>query len=330
MSAREDSSAVTLTQPYASVVVGTDFTPCSGVAVGQALRIAAWSGSPLHVVHVIDTAVVIEIESALSPLQQGIRDGLIREAERAWTEFAATIPGASGLPIEVCINNRIVGILRHAQTHKADLLVVGAFGDRRPDLGFGTVATACVRKSMTDVLLVRDTQTGPFKSVVVAVDFSETSARALARAALVAARDSAELHVLHVLGAPWHRVRYRSAEPIVAPDLQKRYLDTLEARLADCVLPIADAYKGLRLRTVCHDYRGHRSGIVEYARSVSADLIALGTRGRTNLRDMLLGSTAEKVLVESACSVLAVKPADACHPLASGEEPRLMGVQPNL
>lgn len=329
MSASQPAPAVQLTR-YASVVVGTDFTPCSAVAVGQALRIAAWSGAPLHVVHVIDTTVVLELESVLSPMQQGIRDGLTRDAEKAWVGFAARIPGAAGLPIDVAINNRIFGILSRARIHKADLLVMGAFGDRYPDVGFGTVATACVRKSMTDVLLVRDTQAGPFKIVVAAVDFSETSARALARAALVAAQDGAELHVLHVFAAPWHRLHYRAPEPMAPPHLQKQYRDALERRLADFVLPIADAYRGLRVRTVCHDYGGHRSGIVEYAKSVSADLIALGTRGRTNLRDILLGSTAEKALDESPCSVLAVKPEGFHHPLAAGEEPRLMSLKPTF
>jgi universal stress protein E len=330
MSATQPATTVQLTSPYASVVVGTDFTPCSAVAVGQALRIAAWSGAPLHVVHVIDTTVVIEIESALSPMQKGIRDGLTKDAEKAWVEFAAKVPGAADLPVDVSINNRIVGILNHARKHKADLVVMGAFGDRRPDVGFGTVATACVRKSMTDVLLVRDTQAGPFKVVVAAVDFSETSARALARAALVAAQDGADLHVLHVFAAPWHRLHYRAPEPMAPPHLQKQYRDALERRLGDFVGPIAEAHKGLRVRPVCYDYPGHRSGIVEYAKSVSADLIALGTRGRTNLRDILLGSTAEKALDESPCSVLAVKPEGFHHPLAAGEEPRLYGLRPQF
>jgi len=328
MSASQAAPAVELAHRYASVVVATDFTSCSAVAVGQALRIAAWSGAPLHVVHVIDTTVVIEIESVLSPMQQGIRDGLTKDAEQAWAEYAAKIPGAAGLPIEVSINNRIVGILNRARTHKADLLVLGAFGDRRPDVGFGTVATACVRKSMSDVLLVRDTQSDPFRTVVAAVDFSETSARAVARAALVAAHDGAELHVLHVFAAPWRRMHYRSPEPLAPPHLQKQYRDALERRLVEFVKPIADAFKHLRIRTLCYDDSGHRSGIVEYARTVSADLIVLGTRGRTNLRDILLGSTAEKALDESPCSVLAVKPEGFHHPLAAGDGPGVYGLQP--
>ncbi|NUQ52989.1 MAG: universal stress protein [Phycisphaerales bacterium] len=330
MPAAQPIPAAELARPYSSVAVGTDFTPCSAVAIGQALRIAAWSGAPCRVVHVIDITVVTELEAALSAYQQAIQDNLVKDAQKAWGEFAATIPGAAGLPLHVSVNNRLVGILNHDREHKADLLVMGAFGDRRPDVGFGTVATACVRKSMTDVLLVRDTQAGPFKCVVAAVDFSETSARALARAALFAVRDGAELHVLHVFAAPWHRLHYRAPEPMAPAHLQKQYRDALERRLTDFVGPIGEANPGLRVRPVCYDYGGHRSGIVEYAKKVSADLIALGTRGRTNLRDILLGSTAEKALDESPCSVLAVKPAGFHHPLAAGGEPQLSGLRPQF
>lgn len=322
--------AVAPARPYTSVVVGTDFTPCSAVAIGQAIRVAAWSGAPCRVVHVIDTTVVAELESALSEYQQAIRDNLLQDARRAWGQFAQTLQGAAALPVHVSIDNRLVGILSQAREHKADLLVMGAFGERRPDVGFGTVATACVRKSMTDVLLVRDTQAGPFRRVVAAVDFSETSARALDRAAMFAAHDGAELHVLHVFAAPWHRVHYRAPEPMSPAHLQKQYRDALERRLAEFVAPVAKAHPGIRILAVCADTGGHRSGIVEYARSVSADLIALGTRGRTNLRDILLGSTAEKALDESPCSVLAVKPEGFHHPLAAGEEPRLYGVRPQF
>jgi nucleotide-binding universal stress UspA family protein len=310
---------------YASVVVGTDFSPCSAVAVGHAIRIAAWSGAPLHVVHVVDTGVVTDSEAAISEYVQGIQDHLVRDARQKWEELAARIPGAAALPIEVSVNHRVAAILGHARKHKADLVVLGAFGDRRPDVGLGTVATACVRASTTDVLLVRDTQAGPFNVVVAAVDFSETSARALARAALVAAHDGAELHALHVLDAPWHRLPHLAPLHAAPARLKQQHREALERRLAEFVRPITDAGKATGLRTALHDSGRHRSGIVEYAGSVSADLIVLGTRGRTNLRDMLLGSTAEKALAESACSVLAVKPSGSDHPVAPRGESRAAG-----
>lgn len=313
------SAQAGLARPYASVVVGTDFTPCSAVAIGEAIRVAAWSDAPVHAVHVIDTTVVIEVETSMSEFQQSLRDNLVADAQRAWTEFTSAIPGAADIALDVRINSRLVGIFDHARAHHADLLVMGAFGERQPEVGVGTVATACVRKSMTDVLLVRDTRSGPYRRIVAAVDFSETSGRALARAAFFAAQDRAELHVLHAFTAPWRRVRYQAPIALEAPHLQRQYRDAIERRLAEFARPIAESNPDLAIRLICHDDGGHRSAIVEYASSVSADLIALGTRGRTNLRDILLGSTAEKALQESRCSVLAVKPEGFRHPLA--EEP---------
>lgn len=311
-----EGTPVTEPRPLSAIVACTDFTPCSAVALRQAMRLAVRSGAALHVVHVIDITVVVEVESALSGYQMDIRDSLVKDAQKAWGEFAAKIEGAATLPIHVSINNRLVGIVRLAREHKADLLVMGAFGDRRPDVGFGTIATACVRKSMSDVLLVRDTLPGPFRTVVAAVDFSETSARALERAAGLAAEDGAELHILHVFAAPWQRLHYRAPSAGVHALEQKQYRDSLERRLVAFARPVSVRHPELRVRTVCLDQPGHRSGIVEYAKSVQSDLIALGTRGKTNLRDILLGSTAERVLAESPCSVLAVKPAEFSHPLA--------------
>ena len=301
-------SAVAAPAAYQSIAVGTDYTPCSAVALAQAMRIAAWSNAKLHAVHVIDTTVVIELEGVLSEYQQAVRGSLADAARSAWRDFASAIPGAADIAIEVKVNNRVAGVLEHARTARADLLVLGAFGDRRPDVGFGTLATACVRKSMTDVLLVRDSQKGPFRTIVAGVDFSDTSLKALHRAAQFAAKEGAELHALHLFDAPWHRLHYRSSELMAPVEKQREYRDLLERRLAEFTRPVTAAHAGLKFRTVCDDSGTHRLGIADYAAKVGADLTVLGTRGRTNLRDILLGSTAERVLAESRCSVLAVKP----------------------
>jgi nucleotide-binding universal stress UspA family protein len=55
-------------------------------------------------------------------------------------------------------------------------------------------------------------------------------------------------------------------------------------------------------------YPGHGRGITEFVQQIGGDLAVLGTRGRTNLRDLLIGSTAERVLRDAACSILAVRP----------------------
>jgi nucleotide-binding universal stress UspA family protein len=294
-----------------SIVVGVDFTPCSAAALVHGLRIRDSTGAALQIVHVIDTLVAVELEEALSPMQQDIREGLIADAKEAWARFATGVPGAESVPIQIRIDNRIHGIVETVHEQRADLLVLGAFGSQSPDVGVGTVATGCIRKSPADVLLVRDTQVRPFRTLVVGVDFSPTSQRAVKRAASIAAKVQADLHVVHVFCGPWHRLHYRAPTVEVAPHFQKQYRDGLHGRLVAFTRSALNDIPPDRVHLVVHDDQGHRSGLVEYAAGVSADLMIVGTRGRTTLRDLLLGTFAEKVLRNTPCSVLAVKPPGA-------------------
>ena len=56
--------------------------------------------------------------------------------------------------------------------------------------------------------------------------------------------------------------------------------------------------------------------IIQYAKEVQADLIVVGTHGRTGLKHMIIGSVAEKVVRKAPCPVLSVK-----HPEHAFEMP---------
>jgi nucleotide-binding universal stress UspA family protein len=294
---------------FKSILVGVDFTPCSAAALREAIRLAELHDGVVRVIHVIDTQIALELEAALAQPHSEICDGLMADARRAWEAFAREVSGASKLQIDLTVDHRIQGLLNKVREATADLLVIGAFGTRRPDVGAGTVATACVRHANCDVLLVRDSHRDQFTRIVAALDFSETSRRALERAAQIAHADRAPLHVLHVFSPPWDRYHYREATPQADPKFIERYKSLLSRRTADFAKLVKDEVPILSLTCDLSDAGSHRSGIVEYADRVEADLICLGTRGRSNVRDIFLGSTAEKVLLQSQCSVLAVRPA---------------------
>lgn len=309
-------------RPITSILVGIDFTQGSIAALREAIRLGRLNHAPVRAVHVIDTLVAAELEEAMSAFQGNIRQNLIDDATQAWRALAATVESAADLPIDVRIDQRIRGILAAATTASADLLVIGARGTGTPDVGMGTIATSCVRHAMIPVLLVRDTQPGPFKIIVACVDFSPTSLAALEQAARVAAQDGAALHVLHVFDAPWHQLHYRAPTPEADPHFQLQYRAGLERRLAACAEQMSQSVReqlgSLQATLAVVDSPAHRSGIVDYAAAVGADLLVLGTRGRSSIRDLLLGSTAERTLRDSRCSVLAIKPDGFTHSLASG------------
>jgi universal stress protein E len=293
-----------------SILVAVDFSRGSAAALGQAMRIGAWNRSQVRVVHVLATLVVLELQDALSAIQENISQALIEDAQKAWAEFAAKVPGAASLPFDMEINSPQAAVIRRCHEQKADLLVLGVRGVGTSK-GVGVVATSLVRRSPADVLLVQDPHTGPYTTVVACIDFSETSRRALDQAIRVATQDSAGLHIIHVYQAPWHRLGYKSPNSTANPEFEAQYKQTLQRRLEEFCEPCHHelAYLKPTFQIVDHSSDGY--GIGSYAKQIGADLVVLGTHGRTNLRDIFLGSTAERVLREAPCSILAVKPAGA-------------------
>ena len=279
-----------------SIVVGIDFSDSSWVALGHAARISRWSGAALHAAHVIDTGDHPNPAATLTALQQEIRSGLQDEALRRWSEFARGAVSPDELPLDVGYGSRFGGIFERVVEHEADLLVLGAVGHARPHVGLGTLSSGCIRGVPADVLVVRDDFQGPFRTVVVGVDFSDTSRRAVEAAAMLAANESAMLRVVFVVPDAHGTAMLPSQD--VGQELE------MFTRAA------TDAWPGLEVRCDVYPHTGHRSGILEFATVVHGDIVVVGTRGRTNLRDVVLGSTAEKVLRDSLIAVWACKPAE--------------------
>jgi len=289
------------------IVVGIDFTSSCLGALREAVRLGGVTGAPVLPVHVIDRLVVVDLIEALPPGAARLEEDLVKDATAAWSEFVAGAAGLGGLGLEVAVDHRVRGIVRLARERGASLLVLGAHGERVRGEGVGTTAASCVRRSTVDVLLVRDGHEGPFRRVVACVDFSEHSLAALARAGELAGRDGAELRVLHVFQAPWHRLHYRAPTPEVDPHFQRQYRDALERRLRGVVEVAVGPSVAASAAYEVMDHREDRNAIVEYVSGSGADLVALGSHGRTDVLDVFLGTTAEAVLREVTCSVLAVK-----------------------
>jgi universal stress protein E len=122
-------------------------------------------------------------------------------------------------------------------------------------------------------------------------------------------QDDAVVHAVHIFNPPWLRLHYRSATPQATSDYRKQFLDGLARRLERFCDPGDPETRWVKPTFHVLEHRSHGVGIVDFALANAADLVVLGTRGRTNLRDLVLGSTAERVLRHAPCSILAVPPA---------------------
>jgi nucleotide-binding universal stress UspA family protein len=138
------------------------------------------------------------------------------------------------------------------------------------------------------------------KRILVPMDFSDCSRKALSYAAAFAQQFQARLTLLHIL-EPYVPVPELS---IVAPEsIEGQMRETAERELRAVQQALGEE---ICAKTVM------RTGtpfveITEAARELGSDLIIISTHGHTGLAHVLLGSTAEKVVRHAPCPVLVVR-----------------------
>jgi nucleotide-binding universal stress UspA family protein len=142
----------------------------------------------------------------------------------------------------------------------------------------------------------------PIQTIIVAVDFSEPSTAALDAAIDLAKIFGAELHVVHSYEVPIPAV---SPYEVAIPDA---YLEETRKAAGERLSRATARASEEGLRAESHLAEGPAApAIVRAAEEVGADLIVMGTRGRTGFKHLVLGSVAERTLRHASCSVLTVK-----------------------
>ena len=141
-------------------------------------------------------------------------------------------------------------------------------------------------------------------NVLVATDFGDAAASALAYGREFARAFDARLHVLHVVENPLNWVGPESA----AVDLVQVQKD-LEAMAQDKMdrLVTAEDRQQLRAVTIIRTGRTPAVEIASQAKLAAIDVIILGTHGRSGVSHVLMGSVAEKVVRLAPCPVLTVR-----------------------
>ena len=142
------------------------------------------------------------------------------------------------------------------------------------------------------------------RRVLHASDFSKASGGAFAKSVELAKANQAELVLLHVLAPTVPMIVEGYVSPKLYQDLYasaraygQKELDALAAKAKK---------SGVRVKTLLRDGVAH-SQIIRAARSLRADLIVIGTHGRTGLAKLFLGSVAGRVISTATCPVMTVR-----------------------
>ena len=136
-----------------------------------------------------------------------------------------------------------------------------------------------------------------FERILLAVDGSEHSAKTVPVAAYLAKKYGAAVTVLHVRE---FTKRFGSDVEIDPEEETKTYVDGVVGQLGSDGIAAIGELRRVQAGQVPRE-------IVDVAGDVGAELIVMGTRGRTEWQSLLVGGVAHKVMAHAQCPVLLVR-----------------------
>ncbi len=189
----------------------------------------------------------------------------------------------------------------------ADLLVIGPH--RRQvlrDVFVGTTAERTIRASDRPVLMANGIPAGPHRHILVAVDLSGCSGDAVRAVQNLGLEAKAAVSVVHIFDAPAAGLMVRASS--TEDEIQDYLADEEERASGELAAFLQDLDLKPMQRFLKHNESSIAYTICAAAREVSADLIVVGTHGRTGIVKTLLGSVAAETLRSSDRDVMAVPP----------------------
>lgn len=294
-----------------TILAAVDFSPCADAGLAHAIRLAQEHGPGAEVVvlHTVQPLLYNRawLDADAESLVPTVSQLMDQAVGRMQAVVAACAPSCS-VRQEVVVGHALGTILEWCDRMHPDLLVLGAHSTLDAFRHMGYVASGAIRKATAPVLAVHASSNRAFGRILVATDFSETSLAALRHALRVAPADGCDIEIIHAFPDPWAGAEPPDWHRATVPDFAERYAKRVREQIQEWAKPILAEKPKISASFTAVQHPKPGQAIVERAKKGACDLIAIGTKGTTNLRYLLLGSTAERVLREVPCSVLAVKP----------------------
>ncbi len=280
---------------YRKILVAIDGSESSRNALLQAFRFA------------VDEKCWITVTSVVPPYDGefeivGVRDiraALRKPSEDALTE-AKKLAEQERVLIKTVIeegeaHERIVDL---ADAENSDIIIMGRRGLRPVErMLVGRVTARVIGHSQRDVLVVPNGTSVGWRTIVVATDGSRYSRLSSERAIAFAKSYGGALKVLSVVDVP---TEFYAEAPEAVDDLirkAKKFVAEVKQQAEAAGVPaetfVGEAEAYLAVNNLAKEHK--------------ADMIVIGSHGRTGLRRLLMGSVAEKVIGFAACPVLVAR-----------------------
>ncbi len=264
------------------LLVATDLSERSDIALARAIALAQQLPAELTVLYVVESDLPDEVAQTLLDAA----DPVLRKRITALSDQGKLDP-----TIRIERGRDWALISEMAQDGAHDVIVMGAHRPTWRELTRGSTLDRVIRLSGVPVLIAATKGTKPYQQILAGVDFSLPSRRAVALAASF--DGDATLRLVHVYNEP--------LGGILAVQSEQERVSAIEQMLADEI-----GNRDQRQQVVIK--HGEIIGaLYDEARSWPADLLVLGTHGRTGVGLAILGSIAEQFVADPPCDLLVVK-----------------------
>lgn len=287
-------------EPLKRILVPTDFSKGAELALRRALLLPLADDATIHVVHVLSPNVPVKAREKVATDARRHLEKIVSRARSKARGRALT------LTTEILSGEPFVEIIHCSRNIGAQLIVLGRHG-RRPirDMFIGTTVGRVVRKGDVPVLVVNLKPLRPYRRPLIATDLEDTAPRVFALARCVLGPTAKAVRVVHAFTVPFAGFITPTFTAREKSEYRRSFQDTAKAGLVKLLARYGDA--GVRWQATIRAGDA-RSVILHEAVRSHADLIALGTHGRSGIAHALMGSVAEWVVSQAPCDVLVARP----------------------
>lgn len=286
---------------FSRILLASDFSERSQNAEQRILQLAHAGLEELRLLHVLSGSLMEELKHLIS----GGMDARLREAtQRRLEEQASRYAVIPGLKIEHQLEiGRPYAVIIARAVETDSLIVIGAHGGHAVrDWVQGSMVERILSGSQCPLLVVKQPAKAPYQRVLVPVDFSASSAAAVAAAIKIAPH--AEINLLNVFEIPFeNKLRFAGISDAELAGYRTSSRQQAERDMAAFIRTLPDFGISLSSRL---EYGYAPEIILEQAEQLACNLIVMGRYGKSGIEQLLLGSVTEYVATTCDCDVMVV------------------------
>lgn len=294
-------------------------------AIARAVSLAENNQADLTIVDVIPTQVAaagIGLPPG-GPGSKNLRATVESDHRKAMESMVQSFKERLQIRLEVMVGKTYFEAIRAVLKNGYDLLIKPAENPTWTNRLFGSNDLHLLRKCPCPLWLMKAPEKSNYRSILAAVDFDlvvplasehDLNRKILELAASLALADFASLHIVHAWEVLAEKMLVSrggvSSEGVI------NYVESEQGRHRNEFYRLADELREWTGKEA-YDYLSPgfhlpkgpaKEVIAPLAAELRADLVVMGTVARTGISGMIIGNTAEAILDQLTCSVLAIKP----------------------